>query len=223
MNLPPYKKPGRVLTVWMVFCVLGGGLLYGADVGLARYADYQREYDYRTYLGYAEGRMALADYAGALTHLNHAKELAPESIEPYAFAGNIHYGLKHWDLAIENLQEAVAHGDTSHFVRLDIVRALMELEDYERAAALGEQFAKQVTENNAILQNAAEAHLRLGQPEKAVPLLELALASTPANLYQLSRLAGAYRTLGEEEKAMQTEARIGAIHERLGELGSRGQ
>jgi tetratricopeptide (TPR) repeat protein len=223
LSTAAYKKPGRVLVIWGVTCAALAALLLAYDVALAQYGTRLQEQDYRTYLGIATEHLAGRDDLGALTNVELAKKLAPTNPEPYAYAGGIHYRLENWKQAIENLEKAVEFGDPSKGPRMDIVWSHIELGRHEAAAALGERFAAEVQDNTALLQYAAEAHLRAKHPEKAIPLLKQALRVSPDNLYQLSRLAGAYKALGKMEDAGEIQGRIDAIHDAIGQLGNSGQ
>jgi tetratricopeptide (TPR) repeat protein len=220
MNRPAYKKPGRVLVLWGVVCVALVALLGVYDVVLADYVVHLRENNYRTHLGFATERMEQEDYLGALKHVERAKELAPASFEPFAFAGSIHYRLKRWLLAIENMEQALKNGDPSRGPRMDILWSLIELKRYDEAAVFGERYIKEVEDNGPLLQHTAEAYIRAKHPEKAIPLLRRALDDSPENLHQLSRLAGAYKELGDDDAVAEIQARIVAIHEAIGQLGN---
>lgn len=223
MGRDAFQRPSRVLVIWGVCCVAFASLLGVYDVVLARYADDLRENDYRTYLGLAAIHLEEKDYLAALKQVDQALALAPENPEPYAYAGGIHYRLKHWERAIENLQAAIDHGDDSRGPRMDIVWSLIELGRFEEAATLGESYAVEVDDNTALLQYVAEAYLRAEQPAKAIPVLERALEASPENLYQLSRLATAYGDVGNDAGKAEMQARIDAIHDAIGQMGTRTQ
>ncbi|MCF6287566.1 MAG: hypothetical protein L3K26_20650 [Candidatus Hydrogenedentes bacterium] len=220
MKLPAYKKPGRVLVLWGVVCVAFVALLGVYDVVLADYVVHLRENDYRTYLGFAVERLAEEDYLGALKQAEHAKELAPDSFEPFAFAGSIHYRMKRWPLVIENMDQAIKNGDPSRGPRMDILWSLIELERYEEAAVFGERYIKEVEDNGPLLQFTAEAYLRAKHPEKAVPLLRQAMKQSPDNLRQLRRLYNAYKAMGKEKEAAEVQAQIDALYEAIDQLGN---
>jgi len=220
MKRSAFKRPGRVLAFWSLACVGLAALLIGYDVALAHYGGHLRDTDYRTYLGLAWEEVQVADFVGAMAHAERAMELAPERPEPYAMAGSIHYRLKHWERARENMAKAIERGDRSRGPRMDLVWSAIELGRYDEAAELGARFASEVEDNAVLLQYAAEAHLRAERPAEAIPFLRRALAASPDNLYQLSRLASAYRDTGDAAAAAEIQARIDAIHDAIGQLGT---
>ena len=220
MNAVAYKKPGRVLIVWGVFCLAFVVLLAVHDVALARYTTHLRENDYRTHLGLAMECVERKDYLDALRHAERAKRLAPENPEPPACAGSIHYRMKNWARAIDNFNQAIKNGDASRGPRMDIVWSLIELERYDEAATLGAKYADEVVDNAPLLQHTAEAHLRAKRPEKALPLLQQALKTSPENVQQLNRIARIHRELGDDDAAADIEARIDAIDDAIGQLGN---
>lgn len=198
-------------------------LLFGYDIALAHYAGQLRANDYRTYLGAAWEQVQAEDYIGAMQQVERAIQLAPDNPEPFAVAGSIHYRLKHWERAFENMTKAVERGDRARGPRMDIVWSAIELKRYDEAVALATQFADDVPDNAIFFQYAAEAHLRAGRPAEAIPMLKQALNAAPDNLYQLSRLASAYRDTDNTKAAEEIQARIDAIHDAIGQIGSDGQ
>jgi tetratricopeptide (TPR) repeat protein len=220
MERKAFQNPGRVIAIWSGACVALVVGLFGYDVALARYADHLRENDYRTYLGRAWEEVEAEDYVAAMQLAEEAKALAPEQPEPYSFAGSVHFRLKQWERALENMTRAIALGDPAPGSRMDAVWSAIQLQRYDEAIALGTEYVATLENKTPMLQYLAEAHLRADRPAAAIPYLEQCLQSTPDNLYQLNRLVTAYRATGKPDKAADIQVRINGILEAIGQLGT---
>lgn len=220
MHRPTFKNPRRVLILWGLLWLAGVAGIVVFDVGVAGYAANLRENDYRTYLGEAVVLLESKDYLGALQKVEHAKSLAPEVFEPWAYAGGIHYRMNQWELAHANFKEAVEKGDPSVGPRLDIVWSLIELKRFDEAAEFGAEASAQFPDNAMLPQYTAEALLKASRPAEAIPFLEQALGQSENNLYLLDRLEVAHELAGQPEAASQVRARIERIHEEIGRVGN---
>ena len=220
MYRPTFKHPRRILAGWGMLWVLGALSIAVFDFRLAGYAADLRANDYRTYLGEAVILLEAKDYLGALQRVEHAKQLAPDVYEPYAYAGGIHYRMKRWDLAYSNFSLAVEKGDPGVGPRLDIVWSLIEMKRYDEAADFGTRAAAAFPDNVMLPQYTAEALLKGGRPGDAIPFLERALAQSENNVYLLDRLARALEQKGDAAAASEARERIDRIHEAIGRVGN---
>jgi len=211
MGRPLIENTRRGLMLWCAAVALLLALIEAFDFGLRTYARERRKSDYRTYLVAATDLMGHYDYSGALAQVEEAKRRGPKAPEPYAVAGHVRYQLKHWSRAIAEYQEAIARGSRDEGVILNIVWALIELNRYDEAAAVGIKALDAGFSMPALPRYIAEADFRAGQLIKAIPYYELALKGYPNDLYLLDHLRQAYRSAGQLDKAKLMQARIADI------------
>jgi tetratricopeptide (TPR) repeat protein len=215
MSRPLIENARRSLMLWCGALVLLAALIEVVDFGLRAHARERRKSDYRTYLAAAEDLRSRYDYPAALAQVEEAKRRGPKAPEPYALAGHIRYQMKYWSQAITEYQEAIARGSQDEGVILNVVWALIELNRYEEAAAVGIKALNAGFSMPALPRYIAEADFRAGKLPEAIPYYEKALNGYPNDLYLLDHLRQAYRAAGQMDKAKQIQTRIADIEASL--------
>jgi tetratricopeptide (TPR) repeat protein len=205
----------KTVLLWCAAVVLLLVLTEAVNVGLRAFARERRVSDYRTYLVAATGLMNQYDYMAALSQVEDAKRRNADAPEPYALAGHIRYQLKQWNQAIQEYKAAIAHGSREEGVFLNVVWALIELNRYEEAAALGKKTITAGFSVPALPRYTAEAYFRDGKKAEAIPFYEMALKGYPNDLYLLDHLRQSYRAAGQLDKAKEMQARIADIEASL--------
>jgi tetratricopeptide (TPR) repeat protein len=140
------------------------------------------------------------DVPGAIEHLDAAFELAPYRIE-YAY-GAAQLALASGDpSAVQRLESVVARAPGHAGARNDLAWLLAERGgDLDRALALAQE-ARGLDASPEILDTLGWVHLKRGEADKAVAVLEEAAASGPAAPTLLYHLAMALKEIGDEARA----------------------
>ncbi|HNR30002.1 MAG TPA: tetratricopeptide repeat protein [Candidatus Hydrogenedentes bacterium] len=211
MRKKRFKHPARVLALWAaVLAVVFGATLLG-NVAMARYVAHVRAHDPAPHLNAAENSLNRNSYSEAWAQIERAREKAPDAPRVYKVMGDFHFHQKHWKEALEAYRTAIDKGTTSHGVYINALWALIELRYYRDAVAFGEQCIAQGFQEPIFPRYIAEAHLRRGEQNEAIPHLERALEGYVNDPYLMRQLAAAYRATGRKTRAATLEQRIAEV------------
>jgi len=212
---PSLDRARKTLLLWCAAVLLLLAFTEAINLGLRTFARERRANDYRTYLATANDLINRYDYPAALSQVAESKRRNSKAPEPYAIEGHIRYQLKQWNMAINEYKTAIAQGSREEGVFLNLIWALIELNRYDEAAALGEKTITAGFTVPALPRYTAEAYFRAGKKVEAIPFYEMALKGYPNDLYLLDHLRQAYRAANQLEKAKEMQARIADIEASL--------
>lgn len=209
------QSPERWLAAWAALIVAGFIAVQGVDRAILAYSERVRASDYRTFVAEA-GRLADAGQIDeAFLSLETALRLAPYAPEPHLMVGHLHYRRQRWEDAILAYRRALQNGTPDIGARLNTVWAFIQLGRHADAVALGEVSMKSGFDTPLMARYVAEAQLRAGNFDEAIPHLQAALESFRNDLYLWEQLARAAREMGDEALEVRALARIESIQSRL--------
>jgi len=199
----------KILAVWGILVLAGFAFVLWLNVPILRLADYVRSKDYNTYLAAADRAMKVDDITTALQEVDRALELAPPNAHlPYKVKGDIYCHFKKWEEAVAAYEKAMELGSPNEGVRLNAVWALVSLERYREAVALGQKAEREGVTHPGLIRSIAEAHRRAGNYEAAIPYYERAVEAYPEDLYLMDQLRQAYARVKNDVGVATMQARI---------------
>ena len=209
MEANPNLKGRTILVVWAALVLIGFTAVLWSNVPMVRYTERLRAQDYRTYLAKADQAMKRDDMPAAEEFLERAAQLAPpEAPMPYKVAGDVYYHFKRWQDALDAYNEAMALGSPHEGARLNAVWALVSLERYREAVALGQKAVADGFRHPGLMRSIAEAHRRAGNHAASIAYYEKALEGFPDDLFLMEHLREAYLKVQNPEGVKTMQARI---------------
>jgi tetratricopeptide (TPR) repeat protein len=205
-----YRHPVAVLAVWAVLLALLFAVTVLYNMALSAYVAQVRATDPHPPLTSAERFIELNRFEDAWVQVEVARERAPEHPRLWKVIGDIHFRRANHREAAEAYQRAVELGSADRGVYANLLWSLIQLQYYQRASELGRRFMQRW--NDPVFPRyVAEAFIRRGEREKAVPYLEEALEGNQRDLYLLRNLARAYQSVGRLQEAQEVQRRVDAI------------
>jgi tetratricopeptide (TPR) repeat protein len=148
----------------------------------------------------AERYLKLSDYPKAKAEFQNAIRLTPGSPDLHLGLGTVLSRTSEWQLAEKELKAALESAPKSAFARYELGHVYVQQSQWQQAV---EQL-RQVPEDSTVVLSArldlAKAEAELGQTSDAVKdLLSVASLDQDGELY--FRLAGLYRSMGDQQRA----------------------
>lgn len=216
MRKKRFKNPRLVLGIWGVALVIVGAATLAGNLAVARYVAYARAHDPNPHLNTAEEYLNRGSYPEAWSEIARAREKAPDHARVHKVIGDFHFRQKHWKEALEAYRTAIDKGTDARGVYINALWSLIELRYYRDAVDFGETCIASGFKDAVFPRYVAEAHLRRGDRNAAIPYLERALDGYPNDLHLMKQLAEAYRATGRKTRAHDLQQRIDAIEASVG-------
>lgn len=205
-----YNHPVAVLAAWSLVLVLVFAVTIVYNMGLSAYVAHERASDPHPPLTEAERYIELNRFEDAWEQVEIARTRAEEHPRLWKVIGDLHFRRSKHREAAEAYQHAVERGSADRSVYANLLWSLIQLQYYQRASEMGRRFMQR-WHDPVFPRYVAEAFIRRGEREKAVPYLEEALEGNETDLYLLRNLARAYQSAGRLQEAQKVQRRIAAI------------
>lgn len=202
------KEAIRLFRSWVIALAVLLALGIGGNVVLAQRVATWRDQNPVFHWTRADKLIYAKEYDEALRELRIAMSLAPNRFEPYYIEGHLYYARREWDKAAEMYRRAEMLNPDLTTIKERLFWCLMNAKRYKEAAEYGSRLLSLSQVSPEIPKYLASAWLQVGDPQKAIALLEQELEKSPKNIELMNRLVAAYRQAGRHQDADKLTVRM---------------